>query len=71
MYAARAERVIARQAGPDFDARKLIATRGKARQLLVRQLQLHRHGLEAAAAANVFFQAREVGVVEQSELRQA
>jgi hypothetical protein len=71
MDAARAERVVARQARPDFDARKLIAAGGEARELLVRQLQLHRHGLETAAAANVLLQAREVGVVEQAELRQA
>src|SRR4029078_160679 len=56
---------------PDLDARKLVATCGEARQLLVRQLQLHGHGFEAAPAANVFLQAREVGVVEQAELRQA
>src|SRR6185369_1905187 len=68
---AGAERVVARQARPDLDARELIATGRKARQLLFRELQLDRHGFEDAPAANVLLQAREVGVVQQSELREA
>ena len=71
VHAAGAERVVARQARPDLHAGELVAAGGEARQFLVGELQLDRHGLEDAPAANVFLQAREVGVVEQPELRQA
>ena len=70
VHGARAERVVARQARPDFDARKLVAARGEARQLFIGQLQPDRHGFEAAPGADEALQAGDVVGVEQAERRQ-
>src|SRR5690606_32024910 len=68
VHAGVAERVVAGQARPDLDAGELVSTRRKPRELFLSQLQLYRHGIEAASRTDIFLDRRNIRAFDQAEL---